>query len=100
VFHPTDDCENPFLYLPDTGIAEQERAISGSCQQNLSDICNSIWVWWLILGWISRWGSLWIVHPFVLAPNFVSVFVFKGEENLWIPTKLKKIRLRQKRSPE
>jgi hypothetical protein len=20
-----------------------------------------------------RWGSLWMVHPFVLAPNFVSV---------------------------
>jgi hypothetical protein len=23
--------------------------------------------------WIPRWGSFWIVHPFVLAPNFVSV---------------------------
>jgi hypothetical protein len=23
--------------------------------------------------WIPRWGSLWMVHPFVLALNFVSV---------------------------
>ena len=50
-------------------------AITGSLQQNLSGICNSVWVWWLILGWIP---SLWIVHPFVLAPNFVSVTPFMG----------------------
>jgi hypothetical protein len=25
------------------------------------------------MGWIPGWGSFWIVHPFVLAPNFVSV---------------------------
>ena len=40
VFHPLDDCEHPLLYLPGTSIASQERAISGSCQQNLSGICN------------------------------------------------------------
>jgi hypothetical protein len=72
VIHPIDDCEHPLLYLPGTGIASQETAIPGSLQQNLSGICNSVWVWWLIMGWIPRWGSLWIVHPFVLAPNFVS----------------------------
>jgi hypothetical protein len=44
LFHPIADCEHPLLYLPGTGIASQERAISGSCQQNLSDICNSVWV--------------------------------------------------------
>jgi hypothetical protein len=32
VFHPIDDYEHPLLYLPGTGIASQERAISGSCQ--------------------------------------------------------------------
>jgi hypothetical protein len=32
VFHPIDDCEHPLLYLPGTGIASQETAISGSCQ--------------------------------------------------------------------
>jgi hypothetical protein len=25
------------------------------------------------MGWIPRYGSLWMVHPFVSAPNFVSV---------------------------
>jgi hypothetical protein len=25
------------------------------------------------MGWIPGWGSLWMVHPFVLAPNFVSI---------------------------
>ena len=78
VFHPIDDCEHPLLYLPGTGIASQETAISGSFQQNLAGICNSVWVWWLIMGWIPGWGSLWMVHPFVLAPNFVSVTPFMG----------------------
>jgi hypothetical protein len=45
VFHPIDNCEHPLLYLPVTGIASQETAISGSCQQNLAGICNSVWVW-------------------------------------------------------
>ena len=45
VFHPIDDCEYSLLYLPGTGIASKETPISGSCQQNLADICNSIWVW-------------------------------------------------------
>jgi hypothetical protein len=72
VFHPIDDCEHPLLYLPGTGIASQETAISESCQQNLTDICNSVCVWWSIMGWTPRWSSLWIVHPFVLAQNFVS----------------------------
>ena len=30
VFHHIDDCEHPLLYLPGTGIASQETAISGS----------------------------------------------------------------------
>jgi uncharacterized membrane protein len=25
------------------------------------------------MGWITGWGSLWVVHSFVLPPNFVSV---------------------------
>jgi hypothetical protein len=25
------------------------------------------------MGWIPRWGSLWMVSPFILALNFVSV---------------------------
>jgi hypothetical protein len=39
VFHPIADCEPPLLYLPGTGIASQETAISGSCQQNLASMC-------------------------------------------------------------
>ena len=72
VFHLIDDCEHPLLYLPGTGIASYETAIPGSLQQNLADICNSVWVWWLIMGWTPRWGSLWMVNPFILALNVVS----------------------------
>jgi hypothetical protein len=42
VFHPIADCEHPLLYLPGTGIASQETALSGSFQQNLAGICNSV----------------------------------------------------------
>jgi hypothetical protein len=73
VFHPIDDYEHPLLYLPGTGIASQETAISESSQQSLSGICNSVWVWWLYMGWVPEWGSLWMVFPSILAPNFVSV---------------------------
>jgi hypothetical protein len=30
VFHLIDDCEHPLLYLPGTGIASYETAITGS----------------------------------------------------------------------
>ena len=65
--------EHPLLYLPGTGIASQETAISGSFQQNLAGVCNNVCVWWLTMGWIPGWDSLWMVHHFVSAPNFVSV---------------------------
>ena len=73
MFHPIDDCEHPLLYLPGTGIASQETAISGSCQQNLAGICNSVWFWWLFMGWTPGWGSLWMVLPSVSDLHFVSV---------------------------
>jgi hypothetical protein len=50
VFHPIDDCEYPLLYLPGTGKASQETALSGSFQQNLAGMCNSFCIWWLIMG--------------------------------------------------
>ena len=71
VFHLIDHYEHPLLYLPGTGITSQERAISGSCQQNLADICNSVWVCWLFMGWISMWGSLWMVLPSVSVLNYI-----------------------------
>ena len=61
------------LCFPGTGIFSQETTISVSCQQNLAGICNSVWAWWLYMGWIPRWCSLWMVLPSISAPNFVSV---------------------------
>jgi hypothetical protein len=78
VFHPIADCEHPLLYLPGTDIVAQEAAISGSFQQNLAGIYNNVCVWWLIMGWILGWYSLWMVHPFVSAPNIVSVTASMG----------------------
>jgi hypothetical protein len=65
--------EHPLLYLPGTGRASQETAKSDSCQQNIVGICNSVWVWWLYMGWIPRWGCLWMVIPSVSALNSVSI---------------------------
>jgi hypothetical protein len=73
VIHPIADCEHPLLCLPGTGIASQETAISGSFQQNLAGIRNSVCVWWLIMGWTPGWDSLWMIHSFVSAPYFLSV---------------------------
>ena len=55
------------------GIVSQETAISGSFQQNLASECNGVSIWRLIMGWIPGYGSLYMVHPFISAPNFVSV---------------------------
>ena len=78
MIHPIADCEHPLMCLLGPGLVSLETAISGSFQQNLAGICHSVWVWWLIMGWIPGWDILWIVHPFVLAPNFVSVTPFMG----------------------
>jgi hypothetical protein len=73
VIHPIADCEHPLLCLLGRGIVSQETAISGSFQQNLASVCNGVSVWKLIVGWIPRYGNHKMVHPFVTAPNFVSV---------------------------
>jgi hypothetical protein len=73
VIHPIADCEHPLLCLLDPGIASQETALSGSFQQNLASVCNGVSIWKLIMGWIPGYGSLYMVYPFVSAPNFVSV---------------------------
>ena len=72
VLCPMDGCEHPLLYFSGTGRASQDTAILGSCQQALVGICYSVWVWWLYMGWIPRWGSVWMVILSVSAPNFVS----------------------------
>jgi hypothetical protein len=61
-------CEHLPLYLSGSGRASQETAISDFHQQALPGIHNSIWVWWLYMGWTPRWGSLWMAFPSVSAP--------------------------------
>jgi hypothetical protein len=70
---PMDGCDHPLLYFSDTSRASQETAISGSCQEALVGIHNSVSVWRLYMGWILRWGTLWMVVPSVSASHFVSV---------------------------
>ena len=73
---PMDGYEHPLLYSSGTGRASQETAISGFCQQVLAGIHNSVWFFWMFMGWIPRWGSLWIVIPSVSASHFVSPSLF------------------------
>ena len=73
MIHQIADNEHPLMCLLGPGIVSQETAISGSFQQTLASECNGVSVWRLIMGWIPGYGSLQMVHPFVSAPNFVSV---------------------------
>ena len=45
-----------------------------SCQQVLLGIRNSVWVWCLQMGWIPRWGSLWMAFLLVSPSFFVPAF--------------------------
>jgi hypothetical protein len=42
VTHPIADCDHPLLCLLGPGIVSQERAISGSFQQNLASVCTLV----------------------------------------------------------
>lgn len=56
-------------------IGQDLQSFSGnSCQQGISGINNSVWIWWLHMGWIPRWGSFWMAFSSVSAPLFVLVF--------------------------
>jgi hypothetical protein len=82
---PMDGCEHPLLYLSGTGRASQETAISGSCQQALVGIHNSVWFWWLFMGWIPRWGSLVLLFSMEITEQLVSSSVivsFLGLDSL------------------
>jgi hypothetical protein len=68
VLCPMDGSEHPSLYLSGTGRASHEIAILGSCQQALVGLHNSVWFWWLSMGWLPRLGS-----PSVSASHFVFV---------------------------
>jgi hypothetical protein len=45
VLSPMVGCEHPSLYMSGSGRVSQETVISGSCQQALVAIHNSVWVW-------------------------------------------------------
>jgi hypothetical protein len=66
--------EHLTLCLSGSGTASQETAITGSCQQALLGICNSVWVWDIYMGWILRCSSLWVAFPSVSAPYFAIIF--------------------------
>jgi hypothetical protein len=70
---PMDDCEHTLLYLPGTGKGPQEIVISGPSPQAHVGICHSVWVWWLFMGCIPKWGSICMVIPSDSALIFVSV---------------------------
>jgi hypothetical protein len=72
---PMGGFEHLPLYLSGSVRASQETAMSGFCQQPLLDIHNSVCVLWLYMGWIPRWGSLWMALPSVSTPHFVPIFV-------------------------
>jgi hypothetical protein len=69
VLSPIDGCGHPLLYLSGTGRASQRQLY----EQAFVCIYNIIWVWWLYMGWIPRWGSLWMIIPSVSAPHLFSV---------------------------
>jgi predicted benzoate:H+ symporter BenE len=52
---PADECEPPLLCWPGTGLASHETAISGSFQQNLAGLCNSVCQGQEV--GVSGWGS-------------------------------------------
>jgi hypothetical protein len=70
---PRVGCQHLLLYLSVSGRACQETAISGSCQQGLLDIQNRVWVWWLYMKWIPRWGNLWMAFLKGSVSYFVSI---------------------------
>ena len=74
VLSPMVDFEGLPLYLSGSGRASQGTKISGSCQWALFGIHNTVWVGCLFMGWIPRWGSLWMAFPSVSASYPFSIF--------------------------
>ena len=54
VLSPMVDCKHPHMYWSGSGRSSQETSISGSCQEALRGISNSVWVWCLQMGWMTR----------------------------------------------
>jgi hypothetical protein len=67
VLSPMDGCEHQLLYLSGIGRASQKTAISGSCQQALVGIHNSVWVWCFFYGMDLQVGQSLHGHSFSLS---------------------------------
>lgn len=59
----------------------QETTISSSCQESLLGISDSVWVWRLQMGWIPRWGVLFMAFPLVSAPFILFLQFHLGRDN-------------------
>jgi hypothetical protein len=57
---PMVGCHHLPQYLSGTSRASQETAIPDFCQQALLGIPKSVWVCCLYMGWIARWGNIYI----------------------------------------
>ena len=71
-------CEYLHLYWSGASRSSHETAISGSCQQAFLGISNSVGVWCLQMGQISRWSDLRMVFPSASVPFFLSLFQFNS----------------------
>jgi hypothetical protein len=90
VFHFIDDCEHPLLYFPGTGIASYETDITGSLQQNLSGICNSVKIQFAKHKKIKKREDQWMATSFLLR---------LGTKYSWKELQRQSLELRQKDGP-
>jgi hypothetical protein len=85
VTHPIADCDHPLLCLLGPGIVSQERAITGSFQQNLASVCNGVSIWKLIMGNINFILCLYLYLSVVHIPLSVSAYFRRTEDNnVWV----------------
>ena len=89
MFNSVDDYEHLLLYSPGTGIASEEIAISGSCQQNLAGICNCVCVWWLIITWIPD-GA---VFAWSFLPSHLQPCLYNSLHGYFVPHSKEELRV-------
>jgi hypothetical protein len=69
VTHPIADCDHPLLCLLGPGIVSQERAISGSFQQDLASVCNGVSIWKLTILSCSNVKSILLLSVVSMVPQ-------------------------------
>jgi hypothetical protein len=60
--------------MSSSGRDSQETTIPDFSEDTLPGIHNGVCIQWLYMGWIPRWGSLWMAFHSVSAPHFLFVF--------------------------